>query len=292
MAALQVRLQKGQDTGGFLLSRGEKAAAATLGRGWSKYGEAVADSEQFAGSLFSGFWHKKYQVPTPFSAGYAFWGALQSLVYYLVFLTAMILSAIFAIGKLMSESDRYDDSGTADGVLDSATMKCGHKATDDGSCHKYHQFDVHINTLLYFMAILPFIAIAVSLVWYGFWYMPMSSAHGFNATVGTLYYAHLLIIFACNVILLAWISIGFTTSGDPSADPHADKRTNANQNDVNDDLVVAAFIFNALTLAGSIAFPFTALAMVAVPDPEVVSEMEKLKANKAASPENMEVGGV
>jgi len=285
MAALQVRLQKGQETGGFLLSRGEKMVPG-LNKG-SRYADAVADHENFAGSLFSGFGNTVYQVPTPFSAGYSFWGALQSLVYYLVFLTAMVLSAIFAIGKLMSESDTFDNKGhTPTGNADAKANGCN--GAEDGSCHKYHQFDSHISTLLYFMAILPFIAIAVSLIWYGCWYMPMSSAHGLNATIGTLYYAHLFIIFASNTILLAWISIGFTTSGDPAASPHADARSNAGQNDVNDDLVVAAFIFNAATLAGSIAFPLTALAMKVVPDPEIVAELEKKKAaaDVEASPEN------
>jgi hypothetical protein len=282
MAALQVRLQKGEDTSGFLLGRGEKVLPNYKNgkAGWDIGHAGAYNNDDIAGNVLAGCWSGVFQVPTPFSAGFGKIGSFQTIVYYCVFLVAMIMSATAAINKLLGESLRYEDSGTADGVLDSATMKCGHKATDDGSCHKYHQMDVHVLALLNMMAILPWIAIAVSIFYYGFWYMPMSSLNGFNATIGTVYYAHLLLIFTSNVILLAWIADGSGTTGDPNGSPYAGTRANAGKNTESDDIVFIAFIFNALTVAGSIAFPLTALAMKVMPD---AAWKEMMKSEPAAT---------
>ena len=286
MAALQVRLQRGEDTSGFLLGRGEKVLPLPGKPKGSWDPKHAGDNDgEIAGNITAGFWSGVYQVPTPFSAGFGKIGSFQTIVYYCVFLVAMILSATAAINKLLGESLQFEDNTLADGVYDASTGKCGHKSPDDGSCHKYHQFDLHLLALLNMMAILPFIAIAVSIVWYGFWYMPMSSLNGFNATVGTLYYAHLLIIFAANVILLTWIAAGSADTGDPAGEPWANKRTNAGKNTESDDLVFVAFIFNALTVAGSIAFPFTALAMKVMPDPARAVMQQSEPPAKSGGPE-------
>ena len=288
MAALQVRVQRGEDTSGFLLGRGEKVLPLPYKPKGSWDPQHAGDNDgQIAGNIFAGFWSGVFQVPTPFSAGFGWVGSLQTILYYLVFVAAMIMSATAAINKLLGESLRYEDSGTADGVLDSSTGKCGHKATDDGSCHKYHQFDVHMMALLNMMAILPFVAIAVSIFWYGLWYMPMSSLNGLNATIGTLYYAHLLIIFTANVILLAWIAAGSGTSGDPNGSPYPGARVNAGKNTESDDIMFVAFIFNALTVAGSIAFPFTALAMKVMPPAAAAAMKASEPAPAKGGPEGM-----
>ena len=171
----------------------------------------------------------------------------------------------------LNQESEYDKSpaGCTPGVLTGEALgqetKCCKDPSNGMACHKYMDFEEHINSAFLLLAVLPWIAIAVSVFYYGLWWKPMTSIGGFNAFILTVYYAHLIIIVLCCGVVYFWMSesdgYNFRLDATTDASGHVSihkipigentGRVNAVKNSQYDDWFGAFFILNAIVLAGA-----------------------------------------
>ena len=267
---------RGNETSGFLkgdgaIYQGERANV------FSKKGRPDGHD---SGSIFKPTDESIVQT-TPFSAGRGWCGTCQTAIYYLFFLAVYPTTGIVSIMKLFDESDTYDAPSSCD-TAHAGKMVSGDKGDHDSkccpdpsnyyACHVYFDFEAHIKTAFVLCAVLPFLAIVVGSLYYGFWWKPMSSLNGFHATIGTIYYAHLILILMCTGVVYYWMSeadgYNFSLKADLSTGMIEKTpigantgRVNAVKNDDKNDVFGALFALNAIILAGSIAFPLTGISM-------------------------------
>lgn len=262
---------RGSETSGFLKGDG------ALYQGESRYAKDKRPDGHNAGSIWNPTDTTIVQT-TPFSAGRGLCGTCQTVIYYIFFLAVYLTTSIVSFIKLFDEDDMYDamggdcTAGALSGDKGKDDTKCCRDASNNYACHKYYDFEAHINTAFALCAVLPLIAIVVGSLYYGFWWKPMSSLNGFHATIGTIYYAHLIIILMCTGIIYYWMSesdgYNFTLSADTTTGVVTKTpigvntgRGNAMKNDDRNEVFGALFVLNAMILAGSIAFPLTGLSM-------------------------------
>lgn len=267
---------RGSETSGFLKGDG------ALYQGDSRYAKDPRAESHKSGGIFQPTDDSIVQT-TPLSAGRGYCGTCQTAVYYIFFLAVYLTTSIASFIKLFDEDDAYDETGgsctpgTLSGPKGEDDTTCCRDPSNNYACHKYFDFEAHINTAFALCAALPLVAIVVGSLYYGFWWKPMSSLNGFHATLGTIYYAHLILILMCTGVIYYWMSesdgYNFTLSADVTTG-HVHKtpigvntgRTNAMKNDDRDEVFGALFVLNALILAGSIAFPLTGLSMAQNPE--------------------------
>ena len=283
---------KGAETSGFLYNDGN-----ALGVGGDS-----RSVDGHTGSIIDVFSSNKMIQATPFSAGKGWIGGCQTVLYFLFFTVTMFMTGIIAIQKLFDEDDVYGKSATGctagtlsgDALKDSTT--CCADSSNGYACHKYFNFEEHVTAAFTLLAVLPWIAWVVGLLYYGCWWKPMTSLGGFNAIVLTVYYAHLIIIVLCCAVVYYWMSeadgYNYTMHADtagvvskiPAGVNHG--RTNAVKDNRHDDFFAACFFLNAIVLAGAIAFPLTGLALLADPDddfetPLYIKEGEEYRMKRA-----------
>lgn len=272
---------RGSETSGFLkgdgaLYQGEKGGA---------YFKDRRGEGHDSGSIFKPTDDSIVQT-TPLSAGRGWCGTFQTAIYYIFFLAVYLTTSIVSIMKLLDEDDTYEQPSSCD-AAHAGKMVSGDKGDHESTCcpdpsnhyacHVYFDFEAHINTAFVLCAILPILAIVVGSLYYGFWWKPMSSLNGFHATIGTIYYAHLILILMCTGIVYYWMSetdgYNFTMKADLSTGMIEKTpigvnagRINAVKNDDKNDVFGALFVLNTMILAGSIAFPLTGISMALNPD--------------------------
>ena len=263
---------RGSETSGFLKGDG------ALYQGESRFSTAKdgRPADHDTGGIFKPTDDSIVQT-TPFSAGRGWCGTCQTAIYYIFFLAVYLTTSIVSFIKLFDEDDQYDATGgdctvgTLSGDKGKDGTTCCRDASNNYACHKYFDFEAHINTAFALCAVLPLVAIVVGSL-YGFWWKPMSSLNGFHATIGTVYYAHLIIILMCTGIIYYWMSESDGYNYGITADPTTGiitktpvgvnkGRINAMKNDDRNEVFGALFVLNAMILAGSIAFPLTGLSM-------------------------------
>ena len=277
---------RGSETSGFLKSdgriyQGEKAfgnGGATRPEGHDK------------GGVFSN--GSSLIQTTPFSAGYGLCGSCQTGIFYLFFVAAYLTTSICSFIKLFDENDTYEEPSNC-AAADAGKIVSGDKGDRDAhccpdsgnhyACHVFFDFEAHINTAFVLCAVLPLIAILVGTIYYGFWWKPMTSLNGFHATLGTIFYAHLIVILMCTGIIYYWMSesdgYNYTIKSDIATGIITktpigvnEGRDNAVKNDDQNAAFGALFILNAMVLAGTIAFPLTGLALDSVDKKELRDE--------------------
>lgn len=266
---------RGSETSGFLKSDGRIYQGE---RAFANGGTDRPDGHD-KGGVFSN--DGNLIQTTPFSAGYGLCGSCQTAVFYIFFLAVYLTTSICSFIKLYDEDDTYEEpSGcTAEQAGKVISGEHGdhaaHCCPDSGNhyaCHVFFDFEAHINTAFVLCAVLPLIAILVGSIYYGFWWKPMTSLNGFHATLGTVFYAHLIVILMCTGVIYYWMSesdgYNYTiaadvTTGIITKTPIGvnDGRTNAVKNDDQNGAFGFLFVANALILAGTIAFPLTGLAL-------------------------------
>ena len=270
---------RGSETSGFLKGDG------ALYSGETRYAKDGRPPDHNSGSIFKPTDESIVQT-TPLSAGRGWCGTCQTAFYYIFFLAVYLTTSIVSIMKLLDENDTYEEPSSCDtahagkmvsGDKGNHESKCCPDPSNHYACHVYFDFEAHINTAFVLCAVLPIIAIVVGSLYYGFWWKPMSSLNGFHATIGTIYYAHLILILMCTGIVYYWMSetdgYNFTMKTDLSTGMIEKTpigvntgRVNAVKNDDKNDVFGALFVLNTMILAGSIAFPLTGISMALNPD--------------------------
>ena len=262
---------RGAETSGFLKGDG------ALYEGNSRLTRGTRADTHKSGGIFQPTDDSIVQT-TPLSAGRGWCGTCQTAAFYILFLAVYLTTSIASFIKLFDEDDQYDPmggdctTGTLSGDKGKDDTTCCRDPSNNYACHKYFDFEAHINTAFVLCAALPLIAIVVGSLYYGFWWKPMSSLNGFHATLGTIYYAHLILIVMCTGIIYYWMSEsdGYNYSikadiltGVITKTPIGVNtgRVNAMKNGDQDEVFGALFVLNAMILAGSIAFPLTGLSM-------------------------------
>lgn len=262
MATMQVKVDRGAETSGFLMSDpqkfGQKGSVET-------------------GSVISGFFPNNGEVQqevTPFSAGKGAWGSFTTLAFWIVTIIGMVIQAVGAIQKLTEVDEKWDDSSSgydptlgvwADFVA--AGYKCDRSkestASPGGTCHKYMHYEPHMNFLLLMLAILPFVFLIVNIAWYGCVPKPMTFPKNtaYGTVVGTVLYAHIIFITLANALMFWYIADSdIKGSAQSTVDDNAYRHL-AEKSTTADPLFTVAFIFNAFILAGMINLPLSALAV-------------------------------
>ena len=262
---------RGSETSGFLKGDG------ALYQGDSRFAKDARPTGHDSGGLFKPTEDSIVQT-TPFSAGRGWCGSCQTGIFYIFFLAVYLTTSIVSFIKLFDEDDLYDPTGgsctvgTLSGPKHHDDTTCCRDSANNYACHKYFDFEAHINTAFALCAVLPLIAIVVGSLYYGFWWKPMSSLNGFHATIGTVFYAHLILILMCTGIIYYWMSeadgynftmTSDTTTGVITKTPIGvnEGRINARKNDDRNEVFGALFVLNTMILAGSIAFPLTGISM-------------------------------